>query len=249
VTMAKSPILAGLAALVALCLIGEALVLSGQVSPLVLARPSQVVLAIVELIREEGLTQAFLATFALTLAAGATATAIGIPAGFLLYRFRSFGRAYESWLAALFASPLVLLYPLFLVILGRSYWTIFVMGTITGAIPIILNTRIGLVSVPRPLVNVGVSFNCSGTQQFFKVLFPAAVPDIFTGIRLGLIYALVNIIGIEFLINFGGLGRVVSEMYDRFEIPGMYAGIVFIVLVSASVFAVLARLERRIRPV
>jgi ABC-type nitrate/sulfonate/bicarbonate transport system permease component len=75
------------------------------------------------------------------------------------------------------------------------------------------------------------------------------VPDIFTGIRLGLIYALVNIIGIEFLINFGGLGRVVSDLYDRFEIPGMYAAIGFIILVSASVFAVLARIEKRIRPV
>ncbi|MDP2618702.1 MAG: ABC transporter permease subunit [Hyphomicrobiales bacterium] len=241
--------MAGLAALGVLCLIAEALVLGGMVSPLVLARPSDVGLAVVELIREESLMQAFLATFAVTLAAGATATAIGIPAGFLLYRFRNLGRAYESWFAALFAAPMVLLYPLFLVIIGRNFMTIFVMGTITGAIPIILNTRVGLASVPGPLVNVGVSFNCSGGQQFFKVLFPAAVPDIFTGIRLGLIYALVNIIGIEFLINFGGLGRVVSDMYDRFEIPGMYAAIGFIVVVSASVFAVLARIEKRIRPV
>jgi ABC-type nitrate/sulfonate/bicarbonate transport system permease component len=247
--LTRSPALTGLAALGVLCLIAEAVVAGGMVSPLVLARPSDVGFAVIELIREEGLITAFLATFAVTLAAGLTATAIGIPAGFLLYRFQSLGRAYESWLAALFAAPLVLLYPLFLVIVGRNFMTIFVMGTITGTIPIILNTRVGLASVPRPLVNVGVSFNCSGVQQFFKVLFPAAVPDIFTGIRLGLIYALVNIIGIEFLINFGGLGRVVSEMYDRFEIPGMYAGIVFIVLVSASVFAVLARLERRIRPV
>jgi NitT/TauT family transport system permease protein len=247
--LTRSPALTGLAALGVLCLIAEAVVAGGMVSPLVLARPSDVGFAVIELIREEGLITAFLATFAVTLAAGLTATAIGIPAGFLLYRFQSLGRAYESWLAALFAAPLVLLYPLFLVIVGRNFMTIFVMGTITGTIPIILNTRVGLASVPRPLVNVGVSFNCSGVQQFFKVLFPAAVPDIFTGIRLGLIYALVNIIGIEFLINFGGLGRVVSDMYDRFEIAGMYAGIGFIILVSASVFAVLARIERRIRPV
>lgn len=247
--MTRSPTLVGLAGLGVLCLIAEMLVSGGMISPLVLARPSDVALAVVKLIREEGLITAFLATFAVTLAAAVTATAIGIPAGFLLYRFRSFGRAYESWLAALFAAPLVLLYPLFLVIFGRNFITIFVMGTITGTIPIILNTRVGLASVPRSLVNVGLSFNCSGVQQFFKVLFPAAVPDIFTGIRLGLIYALVNIIAIEFLINFGGLGRVVSEMYDRFEIAGMYAGIGFIILVSASAFAVLARFERRIRPV
>jgi ABC-type nitrate/sulfonate/bicarbonate transport system permease component len=74
------------------------------------------------------------------------------------------------------------------------------------------------------------------------------VPGIFTGLRLGLIYALVNIIGMEFLIDFGGLGRIVSEMYFRFEIPGMYVAIVLIVLVSWTFLYVLSRLELWLRP-
>ena len=63
-----------------------------------------------------------------------------------------------------------------------------------------------------------------------------------------MIYALVNIIGIEFLIDFGGLGRVVSEMYFRYEIPGMYAAIVLIVVVSLLFLSLLQRLELWLRP-
>lgn len=243
----KSPALAALAAFAVLCGVAEAAVAFGWVSPLALARPSHVIAAFANLLGG-GLLEAFLKTLGSTLVAIGIAVMVGIPAGFVLYLYPLLGRAYESWLAALFAAPLVLLYPLFLVLFGRSFVTVIAMGTITGMIPVILNTRIGLASVPRHMKNVGVSFNCTPAQQFWKVLFPAATPTIFTGIRLGLIYALVNIIGIEFLINFGGLGRIVSETYDRFDIPGMYAAILCIVLVSAMVFFALARIEKRVRP-
>ena len=52
----------------------------------------------------------------------------------------------------------------------------------------------------------------------------------------------------EFLIDFGGLGRIVSEMYFRFEIPGMYVSIILIVLVSWTFLAILSRLETWLRP-
>ena len=65
---------------------------------------------------------------------------------------------------------------------------------------------------------------------------------------IGLIYALVNIIGMEFLIDFGGLGRIVSEMYFRYEIPAMYAAILLIVAVSWLVLGALGWLETWLRP-
>jgi ABC-type nitrate/sulfonate/bicarbonate transport system permease component len=102
--------------------------------------------------------------------------------------------------------------------------------------------------VPVVLLNVGRSFHLSEAGRLRRIAFPAAVPGIFTGLRLALIYALVNIIGIEFLIDFGGLGRIVSEMYFRYEIPGMYAAILLIVAVSWLVLALLARIERWLRP-
>ena len=68
------------------------------------------------------------------------------------------------------------------------------------------------------------------------VVIPGAAAGMFVGIRLGLIYSLVNIIGIEFLINFGGLGYLVSHMYDL-EITKMYAAIVLVISVSVLFYA------------
>ena len=93
------------------------------------------------------------------------------------------------------------------------------------------------------------SFNLTRSQQFWKILFPAALPTIFVGLRLGLIFALINIVGVEFLINFGGLGQLINELAERYDLPGTYAAICFVILVSVCVFVLLERLERWLRPI
>ena len=233
----KSPTLAGLIGLVVFCAILEAAIDLGWVMELVVARPSDAILAILPLQEEMNLFGAFLTTLAMTSVATALALSVGIPFGYLMYRSHLVGTAYEGWLAAAFAAPTVLLYPLFLVMFGRSHLTLVLMGFIPGAIPIAIQTRQGLLGVSRTLVNVGRSFNVNEREMFWKIQLPAAVPTIFT------------IVAIEYLIDFGGLGRIVSEMYFRFEIPGTYASIIAVVLVSVFFYWGFGRIERWLRPV
>jgi ABC-type nitrate/sulfonate/bicarbonate transport system permease component len=63
-----------------------------------------------------------------------------------------------------------------------------------------------------------------------------------------MIFALINIVGVEFLINFGGLGQLVNELSERYDLPGTYAAIVFVILVSVAFFAVVQRIENWLRP-
>jgi ABC-type nitrate/sulfonate/bicarbonate transport system permease component len=243
----RRPIVAAVLALVVLAAIVQGVVAAGLISPLVVPLPTAVILAIGKLWTVENLPLAFGETLAEAAAATVIAAAVAIPAGYLMWRFAVLGRAWRSWLGALFAAPTVLLYPLFLVFFGRSHVTIVVMGALTAAIPIALYTLDGLGTVSPTLQNVGKSFNLRQGQMFWKIQFPAAAPTIFSGLRLGLIYGLVNVIGIEFLIVYGGLGRVVSEMYDNFEFPEMYGGIIFIVIVAFLLFWLLERGESAAR--
>ena len=243
-----APAAAGIAGLAVCAALLELTIRAGLISPLIVAPPTSLPAAFGKLWREGYLLQPFLATLGQAFAATLLAAAAGLPFGFLLWRRPALGEAYEAWLGAAFAAPIILLYPLFLVIFGRGYATTIFVGAIAAIIPIVLKTREGLLGVSPVLLNVGRSFHLSPQRLFFNITFPAAVPAIFTGIRLGVIYALVNIIGIEFLIDFGGLGRVVSEMYFRYEIPGMYAAIVLIVLVSLLFLSLLQRLELWLRP-
>jgi NitT/TauT family transport system permease protein len=138
----------------------------------------------------------------------------------------------------------VLLYPLFLVIFGRNATTIIMMGIVAGLAPVTLKTLEGLTTTRRVLINVGRSFNLTDWQMFRMILFPAALPTIFVGVRLGLVFALINIVGVEFLINFGGLGAIINELSERFDLAGTYAAICFVILVSVMVFVTTERAER-----
>ncbi len=80
------------------------------------------------------------------------------------------------------------------------------------------------------------------------ILLPAALPSIFVGLRLGLIFAMINIVGVEFLINFGGLGQLINELAERYDLPGTYGAIFFVILVTVVIFYLTERLERWLRP-
>ncbi len=80
--------------------------------------------------------------------------------------------------------------------------------------------------------------------MFWKIQFPSALPTIFTGFKLGLIFALINVVGVEFLINFGGLGQLINDLAERYDLAGTYAAICFVILVSVLFFIVVERIER-----
>src|SRR6202011_2550754 len=142
----------------------------------------------------------------------------------------------------------VLVYPLFLVIFGRTANTIVMMGFVAGLAPVILKTLEGLAGTRRVLIDVGRSFKLTPMQQFVKILFPSALPTIFVGVRLGLIFTLINIVGVEFLINFGGLGQLINDLAERYDLPGTYAAICFVILVSVCFFVLTEWVERWLGP-
>jgi NitT/TauT family transport system permease protein len=211
--------------------------------------PSQVALAFGRVIEEEDIAERFRLTFFEAFTAGVMITVVGVAIGIVLYRVALLRRATETWVAAMASAPTVLMYPLFLVIFGRSVWTIIMMGFVAGLPPVILKTVEGLSSTRRVLINVGRSLKLTGTQLFTKILFPAALPTIFVGVRLGLIFTLINVVGVEFLINFGGLGQLINDLAERYDLPGTYAAICFVILVSICFFALTGWIERWLTPV
>src|SRR5207244_8164977 len=138
------------------------------------------------IIAEENVLHRFWQTTQEILWASLMLAGIGIALGALLYRFRVLRLACETWVAAMAAAPIVLMYPLFLVIFGRSATTIVMMGFAAALPPVILKTVEGLAATRPVLINVGRSFRLTSSQEFWKILFPSALPTIFVGLRLGL---------------------------------------------------------------
>jgi NitT/TauT family transport system permease protein len=242
------PAVLGLGSFAVFVLAVEVLVYGDILNRFIIPPPSDVFAAFPRVIMDEHVLSRFFLTAGEALAASVLVTIFGVAGGVLLYQFNLLRLATETWVAAIAAAPLVLMYPLYLVIFGRNATTIIMMGFTAGLAPIILKTLEGLVGTRRVLINVGKSFNLTRSQQFWKILFPAALPTIFVGMRLGLIFALINIVGVEYLINFGGLGQLINELAERYDLAGTYAAICFVILVSIIVFMLTERLERWLRP-
>jgi NitT/TauT family transport system permease protein len=243
------PFALGAGTLVACILVIEILIRVGMVNRFIVPMPSQIAGAFERIIVEEEIPQRFLVTAREALWATVLLALVGVGIGVLLYRVKLLRDATETWVAALASAPTVLMYPLFLVIFGRSEKTIIMMGFVAGLPAVILKTIEGLAGTRRVLVDVGRSFKLSEMQLFWKIYFPAAMPTIFVGLRLGMIFALINIVGVEFLINFGGLGQLINDLAERYDLPGTYAAICFVILVSVVFFFLTDRIERWLRPV
>lgn len=244
-----APAAASLGALVAFFVVVEILIQAGLISRFIVPPPSEIIASFGRVIVEEQVFSRFLFTLGECLTAGVMITVFGIASGVLMHRFKLLQQACETWVAAMASAPIVLMYPLFMVIFGRNAWTIIMMGFVSALPPVILKTIEGISGTRKVLVNVGRSFNLTPTQQFWKILLPAALPTIFVGVRLGLIFALINIVGTEFLINFGGLGQLINDLAERYDLAGTYAAICFVILVSVLFFMALEKAERWLRPV
>ncbi len=243
------PPILGFGTLILCVLIIELLIRFNVVNRFIVPMPSQIAGAFERVILEEDIPHRFLVTMRESLWATALLALFGIGIGVLLYRVQLLRDATETWVAAMASAPTVLMYPLFLVIFGRSEKTIIMMGFVAGLPAVILKTIEGLAGTRRVLINVGRSFKLTEIQLFVKILFPAALPTIFVGLRLGMIFALINIVGVEFLINFGGLGQLINDLAERYDLPGTYAAICFVILVSVVFFFLTDRVEKWLRPV
>ena len=242
------PVAFGAACLIAVIGVVELLVRTGRLNPFIVPLPSEVIMSFERIVVGEDILPRFLLTCGEALAASLMLSVVGIAIGVLLHRIRVLRLATETWVAALASAPLVLMYPLFLVLFGRTAWTIIMIAFVSALPPVILKTLEGLSGTRKVLINVGRSFKLTPSQLYWKILFPAALPNIFVGVRLGMIFALINIVGVEFLINFGGLGQLVNDLSERYDLPGTYAAICFVVLVSVMFFIATERIERWLRP-
>lgn len=225
----------------------EALVASGTVSQLVMSRPSQIWARLWEDLATSELWLSLATTVHEVSIALILSLLVGTTLGYAFYCFRTFRRAAEPLLVAFYSAPAVLLYPVFMTLLGQSSATVITMAVVLGSVPIAINVAVGFAGIEPIWRKVGQSLNATPRQMLLRIMIPAATPIIVTGFRLGLTFALIGVIALEFLTYSGGLGRLISWRYFIFDTNGVYSGIVVVAVLSILVNSLLGTLERKVR--
>ena len=206
-------------------LLVETTVRAGWISSFFLAAPTRAVIVLwQQLVYGNALVLTGITLFEIA-ACLVIATVFGVFAGFFLWRYKLIGTSYELLLAALFSSPVILAYPIFLVTFGRTSAAVIALSSIFGVIPIIINTKGAFQNVNPILLQVGASMNLTRKQLFRHILMPAVAPTIFSGFRLALTYILKSVLGLEYVAQVGGVGMWLSDAAFKFEVEEVYAGL------------------------
>ena len=213
------------------------------VSSIVLPSPINVWYQLVDVIR----SGEYIADLRVTLSefAGAfiVAMILGIAVGYLISRSSYLSKVFEPLFAAVYAIPIILFLPLYVLILGLGPASKIALGATISFFPIVLSTIAGFGNIDRTLISAARSMGADDVQMLWHVLVPAALPVVLAGLRMGFTVALLSVIGSETLAALAGLGHRIVNLAENMEMARMFAYIVFVVAIVAFLNAVLSTLE------
>jgi ABC-type nitrate/sulfonate/bicarbonate transport system permease component len=112
--------------------------------------------------------------------------------------------------------------------------------------PVLINTVQGVRGVDEVQINMGRTFRVSPLTMVRKIILPAALPFVFTGLRVGLGLALIVAVIAEMLAGTGGLGYLVIDMQRTFRVVDMYAWIIMLAIYGYSLNVAFLATERRV---
>jgi ABC-type nitrate/sulfonate/bicarbonate transport system permease component len=191
------------------------------------------------------LTLSLLSSLQLFITGFSIALAIGLPLGLLMARVRLMRVALESYILALYVTPMAALIPFILAIFGYQFWPKVIVVTLFSVFPILYNTLEGARSLKPEIVEVARSFRSSEVRLWIDALLPYTLPYALTGVRQAVGRALVGMVAAEIFLSNTGLGGWLVESSRSFDMAAMLGDIVIITLLGVTLMAIVRRLEAR----
>ena len=161
---------------------------------------------------------------------------------------RNLRLALEPILTSLYAIPKIALLPLVMLILGVNERTLIFTATLTSFVQMTMSTTGGVLAVDRSILEAGKNYGATGWRLFRYVLLLSALPDIFTGMRIGLALTLVLVIAVEFTAAQEGLGAFLWTAGQTLSAKNMFSTFVVIGALGWLLNYVLERIDHWLMP-
>nr|WP_244945601.1 ABC transporter permease [Couchioplanes caeruleus] len=197
--------------------------------------------------RELLLTEAWHTTLA-TVLGFALSLVVGVLIGVAIAAWRPVERMFSPLLVAFNAVPKVALAPLMLIWFGYGRTPILAMAFMVCFFPIVLATATGLTSTPADLVELARAMDASRSQIFRRVRLPAALPQIFVGLKVAMPLAVIGVVVGEMQYGSTGLGMIIVQTSGQGDTPTAFAAITLLALVSIVLYYLLVLIERLALP-
>lgn len=226
----------------------QVLVQTGNINELFLPAPLSVLNAMWALTVSGTLPWAVLVSLNRLVQGFVYGSLIGVVLGLLAGAIRWVEDVLDPWVAAVYPIPKSALFPLFLLWFGLGDRSKIVTIAVGVLFLVLVNTVTGVKSINPLLVKAAIDLGASRFQVFVKVILPGALPNIFTGLRLGAGMALILVFITEIEATKAGLGFLLWEAFQLLETTKVFAGVVTFGLLGVATTWLLQWLERRACP-
>ena len=239
--------LARIVALLAFGAVWELTARLGLINPLFIGNPSGILAFFFKgLFVTQELVVHLLWTLAGTLAAFMLGSVTGILVGPLFVAYPKVEQFIDPIFAGLNALPRIALAPLFLLWFGLGITSKIALGFSLTFFIVLSSTVAGARSVNSDHLMLADTLGASSTQIFRRITLPSAVPTVFSGLRLGLIYALLGVIAGEIIAAQHGLGQSLTFLAGTFQINGVFAVLLLLALLGMSLTWIMTAVEARL---
>lgn len=247
----EKAVTAGLAALlfVAIVIVWTLVVRLGNVKPYLLPPPEDVVSAIwADATTKTFWTEQFLTTVTEVLAGFALAVVAALVLGPLMVSHRLVERMLYPYVVAFETVPKIALAPLLIIWFGYGTQSKIIITGLVAFFPMLVNVLAGLKATDEKQLELMRSLRASWWTRLVKVRLPAALPYIFAGLNIAIVFSVIGAIVGEFLGSAHGLGSLVLQRQTAVDVAGVFSVLVFLSLLGMVLHLVLAFLSRRLAP-
>lgn len=171
---------------------------------------------------------------------------LGVTLGLAMARLRLINWAFDLLVAVGFPMPKVALIPLFLVWFGIGHQAKIYLVAYACVFPMIISTYNGALAVPNSLLWSARSLGTSEGRLLTKIIFPASLPYIFSGLRVAVPTALIIVLLSEMVAGGGGLGFVLKYAIGFFETPTEFAALFMTILIGYALDRAVLRLRHAV---
>ncbi|WP_315831821.1 ABC transporter permease [Bradyrhizobium prioriisuperbiae] len=163
----------------------------------------------------------------------------GLAVGILLGGNRLLSSAFEHYLYWLGPTPKIIFFPVMIMWFGVGPGSKVAMGALSCFFPVALSTAAAMRAINPVLIRVGRTFRAGTLQIVTKIYLPAMRESVINGLRLGLGIAIIGVLLAETKLSNQGLGFLIMQHYQRFDMPALYALMIAIFTIVIAVNALL----------
>lgn len=214
------------------------LVRMGWVDKFFISTPLDVGRFLIEHFNKEIVPNA-LNTLLATLIAFVLSAVCGVLGGLLLVEFPGLKRIVDPFLTAVNSMPRIALAPIFILWFGIEVTSKVALAFSLGFFIVLMSTYAGIRNVDPVLLRLSRSLGCSPWQQFTKITLPWAIPGVFAGLKLALVYSFLGVVTSEMLASKVGLGQLIMYYSGLLRMEAVLA-ILFVMSMCAVALTMIA---------